>query len=169
MDLILEFIISLDVKVSSKSSSPIMFLKVVLERFSNAVTGSSTPYVNNFGSVTWKKTIVSICIVTLSFVITGWGGKSATFSFKETVAILLSIIGIIKWIPAPRVLLYLPNFWTITVVAWWTTTIDLITKIRIISAITDRATIKAMIPGDKVKFTIIINFPFFLRLNDFLK
>ena len=29
------------------------------------------PYVYSFGSVIWKKTTVSICIVTLSFVITG--------------------------------------------------------------------------------------------------
>ncbi len=41
--LILELIVSLEVKVSSKSSSPIIFLKVVAVNDSIPLIGSSTP------------------------------------------------------------------------------------------------------------------------------
>ena len=68
---ILELITSRDVSVWSSSISPIMLRNVVAVRFSMALIGLSTPYVYSFASVTWKKTTVSICIVTLSLVITG--------------------------------------------------------------------------------------------------
>ena len=45
------FIVSREVKVSSSSKSPMMFLRVVAVRFSIAIIGRSTPYANNFGSV----------------------------------------------------------------------------------------------------------------------
>ena len=74
-----------EVNVSSRSSSPIILRNVVADKFSIAATGFSTPYAYNFGSVTWKNTIVSICIVTLSLVITGCGSKSLTCSFIDTI------------------------------------------------------------------------------------
>ena len=88
--------ISRDVSVSSSSRSPMMFRSVVAVRFSIAISGLTTPYANSFGSVIWKNTTVSICIVTLSFVITGCGGKSTTCSFKFTRIATRSINGTLK-------------------------------------------------------------------------
>ena len=50
---ILVLMISREVKVSSISRSPMMFLRLVAVRFSIAIMGFSTPYANNFGSVIW--------------------------------------------------------------------------------------------------------------------
>ena len=101
--LIFVLIISLDVRVSSNSKSPMIFLNVVAVRFSIAMIGFSTPYANNLGSVIWKNTTVSIRIVTLSFVITGCGAKSTTCSFKTTFFATLSINGSLIWTPTPQV------------------------------------------------------------------
>ena len=93
---IFALMISRDVRVSSRSSSPMIFLSVVAVRFSIAMIGFSTPYVKSLASVIWKNTIESICIVTLSFVITGCGGKSTTCSLRLTLLAILSIKGILK-------------------------------------------------------------------------
>ena len=89
-------IVSLDVRVWSSSKSPIILRSVVAVRFSIAMMGFSTPYANSFGSVIWKKTTVSIFIVTLSFVITGCGAKSTTCSFRRTLFATRSINGTLK-------------------------------------------------------------------------
>ena len=91
---ILVLMISLEVKVSSKSSSPMIFLKVVALSDSMAEIGFTTPYVYNLGSVTLKNTTVSICMVTLSFVITGCGSKSRICSFIVTLLAIFSKNGI---------------------------------------------------------------------------
>ena len=106
---ILVLMVSLDVSVSSSSRSPMMLRNVVAVRFSMAEIGLSTPYAYFFGSVIWKKTTVSICMVTLSFVITAWGSKSTTCSFKETFLATLSRIGILKCSPTLQVSLYPPR------------------------------------------------------------
>ena len=108
-DLIFVLMVSLDVSVSSSSRSPMIFLSVVAVRFSIAIIGFSTPYEKSFGSVIWKKTTVSILMVTLSFVITGCGGKSTTCSFKITLFATLSINGILKCRPTDQVSLYPPS------------------------------------------------------------
>ena len=74
-----------------------------------AEIGFSTPYVYSFGSVIWKKTTVSICIVTLSLVITGCGGKSTTCSFRETFLEMRSMNGILMCRPVCHVSLYVPR------------------------------------------------------------
>ena len=102
-------IISRDVSVSSSSRSPMMFRSVVAVRFSMAISGFTTPYANSFGSVIWKNTTVSICIVTLSFVITGCGGKSTTFSFSEILLATRSMIGTVKCTPVLHVAWYPPR------------------------------------------------------------
>ena len=94
--LILELITSRDVSVWSNASSPMIFLSVVAVRFSIAIIGFSTPYAKSLGSVIWKKITVSILIVTLSFVITGCGGKSATCSLSTTLLAILSMNGTLK-------------------------------------------------------------------------
>ena len=100
---ILVLITSREVKVSSSSISPIMLRNVVAERFSIAMIGFSTPYAYSFGSVIWKNTTVSICMVTLSFVITGCGGKSTTCSFRLTFLATRSTNGSLKCTPVPHV------------------------------------------------------------------
>ena len=109
IDCSFELIVSRDVNVSSSSKSPIKFLSVVAVKCSIAASGFSTPYVNSFGLVILKNTIESICIVTLSFVITGCGGKSATCSFNETRLATRSKIGILKCNPFVQVILYEPR------------------------------------------------------------
>ena len=107
--LISVLIVSLEVSVASSSISPIIFLRVVAVRFSIAFIGFSTPYVYSLGSVIWKYITESICIVTLSLVITGCGLKSITCSFKETLLATLSMKGTRKFIPTFQVSLYPPS------------------------------------------------------------
>ena len=52
---------------------------------------------------------VSICIVTLSLVITGCGAKSTTCSFNETTLAILSKNGILTWNPVCHVVRYAPS------------------------------------------------------------
>ena len=90
---------SREVSVASRSISPTMLRRVVAVRFSIAEIGLSTPYVNCMALVIWKNTTVSICIVTLSFVITDWGLKSTTCSLMETFFAILSMKGTLTWRP----------------------------------------------------------------------
>ena len=90
---ILVLIMSREVSVASRSRSPTMFLSVVAVKFSIAEIGLSTPYVNCIAFVIWKNTTVSICIVTLSFVITDCGLKSTTCSLIDTLFATRSIKG----------------------------------------------------------------------------
>ena len=115
--LIFVLIVSRDVRVSSSSRSPMMLRSVVAVRFSIAMIGFSTPYAYSFGSVIWKYTTVSICMVTLSFVITGCGGKSTTCSFSSTFLATLSINGTLKCRPTCHVAMYPPSLSTITACA----------------------------------------------------
>ena len=55
--------------------------------------------------VTYGETTVSICIVTLSSVMTGWGGKSATCSLSETTLATRSMKGSLKCRPTFQVVL----------------------------------------------------------------
>ena len=57
----------------------------------------------SFNTKTWKKTTVSICMVTLSLVITGCGLKSTTCSFKETFFATRSKNGSLKCRPVSQV------------------------------------------------------------------
>ena len=107
--LILALMTSREVRVWSSSISPMMFLSVVAVRFSIAASGRSTPYAKSFGSVIWKKTTVSICMVTLSLVITGWGGKSTICSLSETCFAMRSMKGILTCMPVCQVALYAPR------------------------------------------------------------
>ena len=50
-------------------------------------------------------TTESISIVTLSFVMTGCGGKSSTCSFREMRFATRSMTGILRWNPAVQVVL----------------------------------------------------------------
>ncbi len=81
---ICELISSRLVRVSSRVMLPMILRRVVADRFSIAAMGRSTPYVKSFASNTEKNTTESTIIVTLSFVMTGCGSKSATCSLSET-------------------------------------------------------------------------------------
>ena len=100
---ILVLMISRLVSVWSSSRSPMMFRSVVAVRFSIAAIGLSIPYANSFGSVIWKYTTVSICMVTLSLVITGCGGKSTTCSLRVTLRAMRSNSGTLKCRPVLHV------------------------------------------------------------------
>ena len=52
---------------------------------------------------------VSICMVTLSLVMTGWGSKSATCSFRLTFFTTRSMNGSLKCIPTPHTLWKAPS------------------------------------------------------------
>ena len=77
-------------------------------------------------------------MVTLSLVMTGWGAKSTTCSFRLTRLATRSIKGTLIWTPTPQVVWYAPRRSTTKARDCCTTWMLVISRIRMMTPIAAR-------------------------------